>query len=145
NSATNSKDVQSYAIDTKTGTRGTTLQTISLPGKTLHLAAAGSLTFSTTGAAPISLTLKGRFDFTISPTMLEIAAEISLSGGSFLDADAHGGLQLSTAGVAGFIRIGVAAGAGDPGSGETIGGTGFELAFNAAVEINTTTGLVNVD
>ena len=77
--------------------------------------------------------------------MLEISAEISLSGDTFLDADAHGGLQLSTAGIAGFIRIGVEAGVGTPGSGDTIGGTGFEIAFNAAVEINTTSADATVD
>ena len=145
NTAAVAKDVLSFPIDTKQGTIGTTLQTISLPERTLHLSAAGSLVFSTTGSGAVELTLKGRFDFTISPTMLEISAEISLSGDTFLDADAHGGLQLSTAGIAGFIRIGVEATVGTPGTVDKIGGTGFEIAFSAAVEINTTSGPATVD
>ena len=77
--------------------------------------------------------------------MLEISAEISISGGPFTEVSAKGGLQLSTEGIAGFIRVGAAANAGDPGAVDEIGGTGFDLAANAAVEINTLAEDVTMD
>jgi hypothetical protein len=139
NTASISKDIQTFEFDTTTGDKGLDVVTVSLAPQTLHLAAGGELDFILNTGVYLGkpFSLAGRFDFTISTSHLEIQAEVSVTGGPVSNAGAAGALRLSSAGLAGFIRISVAAGAGDPGAGDTISGTGFELGFNLALYINT--------
>ncbi len=134
NTATVAKSIQTYAISSTDGTVGTALQTVSLPALTLHLAAGGTLGFGLDSGPTV--TLSGRFDFTLSPSLFQIQASVNVSS-SVVNGSAVGALRMDPNGLAGFLNIGVAAGAGDPGSGQTITGTGFQLAFNFALYINT--------
>ncbi|MCG8701351.1 MAG: hypothetical protein MI922_25075, partial [Bacteroidales bacterium] len=134
NTALVSKEIQTFSFDPGTGGK-LAVETVSLAPMTLRLAAGGNLSFKATDNTDFEMT--GRFEFTVSPTLLEIQALVSVTGGSLVDAGAEGALQLSSSGLAGFLRISVSAGAGDPGSGDSISGTGFEIGFNLALKINT--------
>jgi hypothetical protein len=155
NTASVGKTVQSFAIDTSTGSLGGTrdpttgqvtgtVVNVSLAPQTIHLAAAGSLSFTADGST--ALTLKGRFEFTLSPTMLQIVVDATFSagsGGGLANATAAGAMQLSTSGLAGYITVSV--GAGNLGSGQQdVSGTGFEIQFNLSVQINTGTSDVTI-
>src|SRR5258706_2273005 len=101
-----------------------------------HLVAAGHLDFHLTSGAQEAVTLTGRFEFTVSPNLLEVAAAVSVTS-SLVNGSAIGALRIDPNGLAGFININVAASAGDPGAGQQITGTGFDLNFNLAFFIDT--------
>ncbi|HAM70036.1 MAG TPA: hypothetical protein DCM86_00140, partial [Verrucomicrobiales bacterium] len=134
NTAGASKQVQSYVFSATDGSKSASLTTVSLAARTLHLAAGGTLKFSLDSHDAV--TLAGRFEFTLSPSLLEIQASVSVSS-PVVNGSASGALRIDSNGLAGFISIGVSAGVGAPGAGQSITGTGFEVNFRLAFYINT--------
>jgi Ca2+-binding RTX toxin-like protein len=135
NTASSPKGIDTFQYDTTTG-EGLGGVHVTLPARTLHLIAGGTLSFNLTSGDQDLIALKGRFEFTFSPGLIDIQAEVAVES-PIVNGEAAGEIQITPAGLAGFIRIGVGAGAGDPGVGQNVTGTGFEIDFNLSFKINT--------
>ncbi|MCC6235017.1 MAG: calcium-binding protein, partial [Verrucomicrobiales bacterium] len=139
NTAATQKSIQTFTFDSTTGAKSLQAITVGLAPSTLRLAAGGELAFSLSGGDPFSL--RGRFEFTLSPSAFEILAEVVASSGTTTYGAARGGLRLDSQGLLGFIQItfGTPPAGSDLGEGgvDRIEGTGFEMALNLALYINT--------
>ena len=147
NTAGSSKAIDTFTFDTSTGAQSLTVVEVVLPAQTLRLVAGGELVFSPGSSGGDAFTMKGRFEFVLSPTLVEIQASVAITVSSLVDVSASAAMRLAyDNGVyfAGFVIIGASAGADAPGAGTPISGTGFQLEFNLALFINTHTSNVTI-
>lgn len=138
NTASVAKEIRTVEFDPVTGNL-LSEPNVRLAAATVRFAADGRLGFSTTDN-DTAFSLVGRFQFTLAPDRLQIEAEATVAGGVAGGPEAIVGFRLSTAGLAGVVRVGSSPQTGDPieGNGEPITGNGFELAYNFAIYVNTT-------
>ncbi|GAF99942.1 unnamed protein product, partial [marine sediment metagenome] len=137
NTASKPKDIQTYEFDRTNGNK-LDLVTVTLAARQLHIVAGGTLTFSLKDASA-EIEFAGRFEFLITPFLIEIQAQVSVSSTpDLVSGNAEGAFQLTSAGLAGFIQVNFAAGdeIGDTGLTEIIGAD-FSMSLELAFYINT--------
>ena len=135
NTASVAKQIQTYEFD-KTNGNKLELVAATLPALKLQLIAGGTLAFTTT-TDPEAFVLAGQFEFLMTPSLIEIQAEVSVSS-LLVNGNAAGVFKLNSLGLAGFIQVNVAAGdmIGNTGLTE-ITGIDFRMSLELAFYINT--------
>ncbi|MGD8831566.1 MAG: calcium-binding protein, partial [Pseudomonadales bacterium] len=139
NATTVQKEINTLEFDTSDpGNVVTNPVQVVLPALSVRLAAGGSLSFDATNGDAVQLV--GRFEFTLSPSVVEIQAEVALSS-PVVNGSAAGAIRIDSSGVVGFLQTSFGAGAGDLSQDQQdqiINGAGFEFQFSFALFINTT-------
>jgi hypothetical protein len=140
NTASITKDIETFAVDTQVGEVTMTVISVSLPARTLRISAAGDLSFALSVGDLARLT--GRFDFFLSEDGLSVSVNAYATVLDFAEVQASGALEIASWGLAGYVRLDAEATAPD-----WLEGIGFDFsaAGSASVFINTSDTEVVID